>query len=231
MTDAKAYPEISSKIQGMIADIVTTSGDYEVAIETAFGGAMQNVVTRTRDDAKFLIEHLKRTRGGQVTFLPVEALAPRTEGPSIRSAIKEKGAIGFAVDLVEYDKKFDNVIRYLLGNTLVCDDIESATQIARRYPRAFKIVTLDGDVINSSGSMTGGSRKDNAGNLLANERRIKEIEESIADKKAALTRAENMGEKARAELENAAPSLKNCADASSPRAQSLPQTNSFQRAL
>lgn len=201
MTDAKAYPEISSKIQGMIADIVSTSGEYEVAIETAFGGAMQNVVTRTRDDAKFLIEHLKRTRGGQVTFLPVEALAPRTEGPSIRSAIKEKGAIGFAVDLVEYDKKFDNVIRYLLGNTLVCDDIESATQIARRYPRAFKIVTLDGDVINSSGSMTGGSRKDNAGNLLANERRIKEIEESISDKKTALTRAENMREKAQAELE------------------------------
>ena len=201
MTDAKAYPEISSKIQGMIADIVATSGEYEVAIETAFGGAMQNVVTRTRDDAKFLIEHLKRTRGGQVTFLPVEALAPRTEGPSIRSAIKEKGAIGFAVDLVEYDKKFDNVIRYLLGNTLVCDDIESATQIARRYPRAFKIVTLDGDVINSSGSMTGGSRKDNAGNLLANERRIKEIEESISDKKTALTRAENMREKAQAELE------------------------------
>ncbi len=200
MTDAKAYPEISAKIQGLIADIVSTSGEYEVAIETAFGGAMQNVVTRTREDAKALIEHLKRTRGGQVTFLPVDALAPRTEGPQIRSAIKEKGAIGFAVELVEYDRKYDNVIRYLLGNTLVCDNIESATIISRRYPRAFKIVTLDGDVINSSGSMTGGSRKDNAGNLLANERRIKEIEDSIADKKAALSRAETMRDKAQAEL-------------------------------
>ena len=200
MTDAKAYPEISAKIQGLIADIVTTSGDYEVAIETAFGGSMQNVVTGTRDDAKFLIEHLKRTRGGQVTFLPVEALRPRLEGESIRSARKERGAIGYAVDLVEYDKKYDNVIRYLLGNTLVCDNIENATQISRRYPRAFKIVTLDGDVINSSGSMTGGSRKDNAGNLLANERRIKEIEDGIAEKKSALARAENMREKAQTEL-------------------------------
>ena len=200
MTDAKAYSEISAKIQGLIADIVTTSGDYEVAIETAFGGSMQNVVTGTRDDAKFLIEHLKRTRGGQVTFLPVEALRPRLEGESIRSARKERGAIGYAVDLVEYDKKYDNVIRYLLGNTLVCDNIENATQISRRYPRAFKIVTLDGDVINSSGSMTGGSRKDNAGNLLANERRIKEIEDGIAEKKSALARAENMREKAQAEL-------------------------------
>ena len=200
MTDAKAYPEISAKIQGLFADIVTTSGDYEVAIETAFGGSMQNVVTGTRDDAKFLIEHLKRTRGGQVTFLPVEALRPRLEGESIRSARKERGAIGYAVDLVEYNKKYDNVIRYLLGNTLVCDNIENATQISRRYPRAFKIVTLDGDVINSSGSMTGGSRKDNAGNLLANERRIKEIEDGIAEKKSALARAENMREKAQAEL-------------------------------
>ena len=200
MTDAKAYSEISAKIQGLIADIVTTSGDYEVAIETAFGGSMQNVVTGTRDDAKFLIEHLKRTRGGQVTFLPVEALRPRLEGESIRSARKERGAIGYAVDLVEYDKKYDNVIRYLLGNTLVCDNIENATQISRRYPRAFKIVTLDGDVINSSGSMTGGSRKDNAGNPLANERRIKEIEDGIAEKKSALARAENMREKAQAEL-------------------------------
>lgn len=201
MTDAKAYPEISAKIQGLIADIVSTAGDYEVAIETAFGGSMQNVITATREDAKFLIEHLKRTRGGQVTFLPVDALRPRLEGDSIRAARREKGAIGYAVDLVEYNKKYDNVIRYLLGNTLVCDDIENATQIARKYPRAFKIVTLDGDVINSSGSMTGGSRKDNAGNLLANERRIKEIEESISDKKAALTRAENLREKAQADLE------------------------------
>ena len=207
MSEAKNNPEISSKIQGLIADIVSTSGEYEVAIETAFGGAMQNVVTGTRDDAKFLIEYLKRTRGGQVTFLPVEALRPRTEGDSIRSARKEKGAIGFAVDLVEYDKKYDNVIRYLLGNTLVCDNIESATAVSRRYPRAFKIVTLDGDVINSSGSMTGGSRKDNAGNLLANERRIKEIEDGIAEKKAALSRAEDGLNKARAELAKANSSL------------------------
>ena len=207
MSEAKGNAELSSRIQGLIADLVTTSGEYEVAIETAFGGAMQNVVTGTRDDAKYLIEHLKRTRGGQVTFLPVEALRPRTEGESIRSARKEKGAIGFAADLVKYDKKYDNVIRYLLGNTLVCDDIENATVIARRYPRAFKIVTLDGDVINSSGSMTGGSRKDNAGNLLAGERRIKEIEGGIAEKKAVLARAEGMCEKARAALAEANSSL------------------------
>lgn len=207
MSEAKGNEELSSRILGLIADIVSTPGEYEVAIETAFGGAMQNVVTGTRDDAKFLIEHLKRTRGGQVTFLPIEALRPRMENDQIRSARKEKGALGYAVDLVKYDKKYENVIRYLLGNTLVCDNIESATQVSKRYPRAFKIVTLDGDVINSSGSMTGGSRKDNAGNLLANERRIKEIEESIAEKKSALARAESMRDKAREALSEAGSSL------------------------
>ena len=200
MSEAKNNADVSSKIQGLIADIVTTSGDYEVAIETAFGGAMQNVVTGTRDDAKFLIEYLKRTRGGQVTFLPVEALRPRPENSEIRTAVKDKGAIGFAVDLVQYDKKFDNVIRYLLGNTLVCDNIESATQIARRYPRSFKIVTLDGDVINTSGSMTGGSRRDNAGNMLANERRIKEIEDEIAKRQDILRRANAQRESGEKEL-------------------------------
>lgn len=200
MGDAKNNPEVASKIQGLIADIVTTSGEYEVAIETAFGGAMQNVVTGTREDGKYLIEYLKRIRGGQVTFLPIEALRPRPENAEIRAAVRDKGAIGFAVDLVQYDKKYDNVIRYLLGNTLVCDNIESATQISRRYPRAFKIVTLDGDVINSSGSMTGGSRRDNAGNMLANERRIKEIEEEIAKRQDILRRATAQRESGEREL-------------------------------
>ncbi len=209
MRDAKAYPEVSSKIQGLIADIVTTEKDYEIAIETAFGGAMQNIVTATRDDAKFLIEHLKRTRGGQVTFLPVEALRPRFESDSIRSAVKEKGAIGFAVDLVTFSKKYDNVIRYLLGNTLICDDINSATAIATRYPRAFKIVTLDGDVINSSGSMTGGSRKSNTGNLLATERKVKEYEKQIEEKKQGLKRANMQRENYEKELVEKRAALEN----------------------
>lgn len=190
LSDARNNAELSDKIEGLIADLVTCGSEYEVAIETAFGGAMQNVITRTRDDARYLIEYLKRTRSGQVTFLPVEALRPRLENDQIRSAVRDHGAIGFAVDLVKFDKKFENVIHNLLGNTLICDNIQNATQISRRYPRAFKIVTLDGDVISTTGSMTGGSKREIAGNLLANERRIKEIEESIDAKKNFLSRAE-----------------------------------------
>ena len=191
MSDSRGNSDLSDKIQGLIADVVRCDKEYEVAIETAFGGAMQNVITGTREDAQYLIEYLKRTRSGQVTFLPIEALKPHYENDQIRSAARDKGALGFAIDLVNYDKKFENVIHNLLGNTLIVDNIQNATQIARRYPRAFKIVTLDGDVISVSGSMTGGSRREVAGNLLANERRVKELEESLEVKKNFLLRADD----------------------------------------
>ena len=190
MNDSKSDLELSARIKGLIADVVSCDAEYEVAIETAFGGAMQNVITDTREDARFLIEYLKRTRSGQVTFLPVEALKPRYENDQIRSAVRDSGALGYAIDLVKYDKQFENVIHNLLGNTLIVDNIQNATQIARRYPRAFKIVTLDGDVIAVSGSMTGGSKREVAGNLLASERRIKEIEEALEVKKAFVLRSE-----------------------------------------
>jgi len=190
MSRATQDLELSGKMKGLIADVITCDKQYEVAIETAFGGAMQNVITDTREQAKELIEYLKRTRLGQVTFLPIEALKPRYENDQIKVAARDAGAIGFAVNLVKFDKKYENVIHNLLGNTLIVDNIHNATQIARRYPRAFKIVTLEGDVIATSGSMTGGSKRDSAGNLLANERRIKEIEESLEAKKLFLHRAE-----------------------------------------
>ncbi len=197
MNDSKDNFELSSRIKGMIADVVSCGEEYEVAIETAFGGAMQNIITSTRDDARYLIEYLKRMRAGQVTFLPIEALKPHYENDQIKSAAGDTGALGFAIDLVKFDKKFENVIHNLLGNTLIVDNIQNATQIARRYPRAFKIVTLEGDVIAVSGSMTGGSKREVAGNLLATERRIKEIEEAIAVKKSFLDRSDLK----RAELE------------------------------
>lgn len=190
MGDAKVNRELSGRIRGLIADVVSCESDYEVAIETAFGGAMQNVITDTRDDARYLIEYLKRTRSGQVTFLPIEALKPRFENDQIKSAVRDRGALGFAIDLVKYDKRFENVIHNLLGNTLIVDDIQNTTQIARRYPRAFKIVTLDGDLISMNGSMTGGSRREVAGNLLATERRIKELEEGLEAKRNFLARAD-----------------------------------------
>lgn len=180
MSDASRIADVAKRVKGVIADIVKTDEKYEVAIETAFGGAMQNVVTATADDARWLIEYLKRTKGGQVTFLPVASLKPRYETEYTRRALKEKGAIGLANDLVRYDKYYDNVIYNLIGNTLIADNIANATDIAKKYPHAFRIVTLEGDVISTSGSMTGGSRREGGSNFLANERRIEETQKSIA---------------------------------------------------
>jgi len=201
---AKRDPSIGNRIKGAIADIVRTEQAYEVAIETAFGGAMQNLVTATQDDARYLIEYLKRTGGGVVTFLPVDAIRPRANSVEIRRALNEKGAVGLADELVKYDDYYQNVIGNLLGNTLVCDTIANATAISKRYPRAFRIITLDGDVIATSGAMTGGSKRKESGNLLAGERRIQECEEAIVKRRntaAKLKSAIENCERARGEAE------------------------------
>ena len=178
MSDSKNQPELSRRIKGVIADIVKCDEKYETAVETAFGGAMQNIVTATSDDARYLIEYLKRTKGGSVTFLPVASLKPRYETDFTRRALKERGALGLATELVRYDKYYDNIIYNLLGNTLIVDNIANANEISKKFPHAFRMVTLDGDIISTSGSMTGGSRRADSGNLLANERNI---EKALAD--------------------------------------------------
>ena len=200
---SKENAEIGKRVKGAIADIVRCDKKYEVAIETAFGAAMQNLVTATADDARYLIEYLKRNHGGIVTFLPVESMRPYGNTREIRAALNESGAVGLAESLVSYDPYYENVIKNLLGNTLIADTIGSATEISKKYPRAFKIVTLDGDTIATSGAMTGGSRRKDSGNLLAGERNIKECEEEIARKEATIQKLQSALDDCKAELTNA----------------------------
>ncbi len=205
---AKTNPEVSKHLRGALADIVTTEQKYELAIETAFGGAMQNVVTPTSGDARHLIEYLRRTNGGIVTFLPVESMKPRPDNREIRYALNERGAMGLAIELVQYDSYYYNVISNLLGNTLICDNIANATTIANKYGNAFKIVTLEGDIVMTSGAMTGGSRHKESGSFLSNERKIQECKDNIARKKkyiekleAAIAGSEREKASAKAKLE------------------------------
>lgn len=186
MLTAKENASLNQRIKGVVASIIKTDKKYEVAVETALGNAVQNVVTATPEDAQYLIEYLKRSEGGRVTFLPVSAVRPHADGIDINSALSDKGAIGLATKLVSYDAYYENVIRYLLGNTLIADNIDNAVIIAKKHRFAFKIVTLDGDVINPSGSMTGGSRRQNQTNLLSSERMIEKLTEDIKQKQAEL---------------------------------------------
>ena len=208
---AKTNGEISKHMHGVLADVVTTEQKYETAIETAIAGAMQNVVTPTADDARYLIEYLKRTGGGTVTFLPVASMRPRPDTREIRRALDERGALGLATELVKSDDYYYNVISNLLGNTLICDNIANATTIAKKYGNLFKIVTLDGDIITTGGSMTGGSRRKDAGSLLSGERKIQECKENIERKQKYIEKlkkaiAEN--EKARDNAERAVDTLR-----------------------
>ncbi|MBQ8429625.1 MAG: chromosome segregation protein SMC [Clostridia bacterium] len=205
---AKTNQELSKHMHGALADIVTTDQRYEMAIETAISGAMQNIVTPTADDARYLIEYLKRTNGGVVTFLPVTSMRPRPDSREIQRALNERGAMGLATELVKYDDYYYNVVSNLLGNTLICDNIANATTIAKKYGNLFKIVTLDGDLVATSGSMSGGSRRKDSGSLLSNERKIQECKDNIARKqkyieklKQAIAESERAKEEAEAAVE------------------------------
>ncbi len=208
---AKTNGDLSRRMHGALADVVSTEQKYERAIETAFGGAMQNIVVPSADDGRYLIEYLKRTNGGVVTFLPVSSMRPRPDSREIRRALDERGAMGLATELVKYDDYYYNVISNLLGNTLICDTIASATAIAKKYGNLFKIVTLDGDVVATSGSMTGGSRGKEGGSLLSHERKIQECKDNILKKQKYVEKLKTAiaeSEKARAEAEKALDELR-----------------------
>lgn len=208
---SKTNPEIGKHLKGALADIVSTDQRYEKAIEVAFGGAMQNVVTPSADDARYLIEYLKRTNGGVVTFLPVSSMRPRPDSREIQRALDERGAMGLATELVKYDDYYYNVISNLLGNTLICDNIANATTIAKKYGNLFKIVTLDGDTVSTSGAMTGGSSRKDSGSLLSNERKIQECKENIARKQKYIEKLKQAiaeSERAKKEAEDAVEQLR-----------------------
>jgi len=164
-------------ILGVIADIVKVEKKYETAIETALGGAIQNIVTDNENTAKNLISYLKQNRLGRATFLPLNAINARNTLNG-DACTKEKGAIGVANKLVRVSYEYEKLIDFLLGRILVVDNIDNALAIARKYKHSLRIVTLEGEQLNPGGSMTGGAFK-NAGNLLGRRREIEELKVEV----------------------------------------------------
>ena len=164
-------------IRGVVADIISTEKKYETAIETALGGSIQNIVTDSEETAKRLIEYLKKNKYGRATFLPLTS-AGKNQSPFPKpEALKEPGVLGLASSLVQADKEYEGLIRYLLGRVVVADTIDHAIAIARKYHYSLRIVTLEGELLNAGGSMTGGAFK-NTSNLLGRRREIEELENS-----------------------------------------------------
>lgn len=161
-------------IHGVVADIVSTSKEYEVAIETALGGSIQNIVTGSEQTAKQLIEYLKKNRYGRATFLPLTSIK-NTGSFTQPQVLKEPGVLGLASDLAVADKEYDDLIRYLLGRVVVVDQIDHAIALAKKYRHSLRIVTLEGELLSAGGSMSGGAFK-NSSNLLGRKREIEELE-------------------------------------------------------
>ena len=162
---------------GVVADLIKVEKAYEVAIETALGGSIQNIVTSDEDTAKRMIDFLKKNKFGRATFLPLTSVGLRG-GFTDNGALKEPGVIGLASTLVQADQQYEGLVRYLLGRVVVADTIDHAVALARKYRYSLRIVTLEGELLSPGGSMTGGAFK-NSSNLLGRRREIEELEESV----------------------------------------------------
>ena len=174
---AKKHGQING-VFGSVAQLITVEGKYSTAIETALGGAMQYIIVDNEDTAKRSIRHLKETRSGRATFLPITSVKTREFKESGFESCE--GFVAIASELVSADDKFSNIIKSLLGRIVIAEDIDLATLIAKKYGYRFKICTLDGQVINAGGSFTGGSVSRSTG-ILTRKNEIEEIKLEIAD--------------------------------------------------
>ncbi len=179
LADAKTDPKIAAAVMGVVGRIIKVKEGFETAVETALGSAVSNIVTKNEEDAKFLVEKLKQNRYGRATFLPITSFKPRSIDPQYMSLLKRSGCYGVATEAVSVDPVFNSVIDGLLGSTVVVDDMDTAISLAKASSYAFRIVTLDGDMVYPQGSITGGSKKSEAQNVFSHERELKDITETV----------------------------------------------------
>ena len=175
-------------IHGPVSKLISTKNEYITAVETAFGTAMQNIVCDNEDDAKAAIGFLKGADAGRATFLPMSSV--KAMEFSERAALKENGLIGIAAELVSCDNQYRDIVKNLVGRCAVCDHLDNAVKIARKYGYRFKIVTLDGQVINAGGSITGGSAAKSTG-ILSRSREIEELKGKVESQKAVIQKLES----------------------------------------
>ncbi|MDU7441307.1 MAG: chromosome segregation protein SMC, partial [Clostridium sp.] len=172
---------------------------YETALEIALGAAISNVITSTEQVAKKLIIYLKKNNLGRATFLPINII----KGKKLNlddSITKSEGYIGIGSDIISYDSIYENIMNYTLGRTIICRDMDCALKISKISQYRYKIVTLEGEVVNPGGALTGGSIKGRNTNLLGRKREIEEIDNKIDEKKKVYTDIMKEGQKLSLEL-------------------------------
>lgn len=167
-------------INGVVASLMNIPKKYEVALEVALGKSIQNIVTETPDDAKAVIQELKRTKSGRVTFIPLSGIVSKGDQTHVLEALTDiDGYIGKANDLFEYDEKYKILYDYLVGRTVIVSDVEAATKALKIKNLKYKVVTLEGDVFIPGGTITGGSYKSKSSGILSRKRKIIELDAKI----------------------------------------------------
>ena len=187
LLDCEKIKELGKGMHGVLANIISVPSEYETAIEMCLGMSLQNIVTDTEEDAKRLIEHLRKNNLGRVSFLPITSV----KGKKLENIKgKKNGVVGIASDLVSFDRKYEQIILNLLGRTVVVDNMQNAINIAKENNYSFRIITVEGDIINPSGAITGGSVAKKTVNILGRSREIESLEKEIKKIKSKIEKLE-----------------------------------------
>ena len=186
LLQARRIPD--SGVHGVVADLIRVPERLERAIDMVLGGSLQNIVVDRDEDAKRMIEYLRKNRFGRATFLPIGSVRGRTLSAQERAVLNMKGCVGLASELIEYDPQYGGVIDNLLGRTVVAEDLTSGIAIQRAGRYQFRLVTLEGDVMHSGGSMTGGSVQSRMTSLLSRSREIAQTQQALERIEAELER-------------------------------------------
>ncbi len=199
LLDCEKVKELGKGMNGVLANIIEVPEQYQTAIEMCLGMSLQNIVTDTEEDAKRLVEHLRKNNLGRASFLPISSV----HGKKL-DKIKgnNQGVIGIASDLIKYNKKYEQIITSLLGRTVIVDNMENAIKVAKQNGYTFRIITIEGDVINPSGAITGGSVAKKTVNILGRGREIEKLQKDIQNLKTKIEKQENEKEEYQNSIEN-----------------------------
>ncbi len=213
LRDSARDLELKKRIEGVVAELIRVPKEYETAVEMALGATLQNIVTPTEQDAKYVIEYLRRKEYGRATLLPISAMRARTLDAAEREACRVDGFLGVGSELVGYDAKYRGVFENLLGRTVIVRDLDAGIAINKRARGAFRIATVKGDIINPGGSMTGGSMQKREFSLIGREREIEELKKRMTALAEGLTARAAEAEAAEASLGGANAAVEAAAEA------------------
>lgn len=198
LNDKNLLANMNGKVYGAVANLITVPKNMQIAIEMSLGASLQNIVINSEEDAKKLIDYLRKNNLGRASFLPISSV----KGKKIEKIKKIDKAIGVASDLIEYDKLYENIILSLLGRTVIVENMDLGVELAKENNYSFKIVTLQGDIINPSGAISGGSVPKRTTSILGREKEIEELKEEIKSIKKKIESVQKEQQEKKAILNN-----------------------------